>query len=162
MIMSLWVPTTIMGLDDDARDLEYQRLVADLFEVAGALRRDGEATARRAGQTQARWQVMWIAATGELTVPAIARRLGVTRQNVQRIAHELVADGLATFAENPDHRRSPLMLLTPRGREILDEINRVASRRNLQAAAELGDDGTRRLRDLLDDLRRALRAPPPT
>jgi DNA-binding MarR family transcriptional regulator len=150
-----------MDLDEAARDLEYQRLVADLFEVAGALRRDGEATARRVGQTQARWQVMWIADTGELTVPAIARRLGVTRQNVQRIAHELVAEELATFAENPDHRRSPLMLLTPRGHEVLDEINRVAARRNLQAAAALGDDGTRGLRELLGELRRALRSPPP-
>jgi DNA-binding MarR family transcriptional regulator len=150
-----------MEMDDAVRDLEYQRLVADLFEVAGALRRDGEATARRVGQTQARWQVMWIAATGALTVPAIARRLGVTRQNVQRLAHELVAEELATFDENPDHRRSPLLQLTPRGRDVLDEINRVAARRNLQAAAELGDDGTRRLRELLDDLRRALRTPPP-
>lgn len=144
-------------VDDEARNVEVQRLVADLFEVAGALRRDGEATARGVGQTQARWQVMWIASTGELTVPAIARRLGVTRQNVQRIAHELVADGLATFEDNPDHRRSPLVRLTPHGREVLDEINRAGARRNLQTAAALGDDGTRRLRELLDQLRRAIR-----
>lgn len=146
-------------MDDAERNLEIQRLAADLFEIAGAMRRDGEALARRAGQTQARWQVMWIAATGGLTVPAIARRLGVTRQNVQRIAHELVADRLATLDENPDHRRSPLLQLTPRGREVLDEINQAAARRNIQTAAELGDDGTRRLRELLDDVRRALRAP---
>jgi DNA-binding MarR family transcriptional regulator len=149
-----------MEVNDDERNLEIQRLAADLFEVAGAMRRDGEAIARRAGQTQARWQVMWIGAAGGLTVPAIARRLGVTRQNVQRIANDLVADRLATFDPNPDHRRSPLLRLTPRGGEILDEINRAAARRNLHTAAELGDDGTRRLRELLDHVRQALRTPP--
>jgi DNA-binding MarR family transcriptional regulator len=151
-----------MEMDDEERNAEIQRLAADLFEVAGAMRRDGEALARRVGQTQARWQVMWIAATGGLTVPTIARRLGVTRQNVQRIAHELVADGLATLDDNPDHRRSRLLQLTPRGRDILDEINHAAARRNLQTAAELGDDGIRRLRGLLGDVRRALRSPPPS
>jgi DNA-binding MarR family transcriptional regulator len=159
--MSRWEGSTIVEMKDEQRNLEIQRLAADLFEVAGAMRRDGDAIARRVGQTQPRWQVMWIAATGEFTVPAIARRLGVTRQNVQAIANDLVADRLATFDANPDHRRSRLLRLTPHGREILDEINHAAARRNLQTAAELGDDGARRLRELLDDLRRALRTPPP-
>jgi DNA-binding MarR family transcriptional regulator len=148
-------------MNDDERNLEIQGLAADLFEVAGVMRRDGEAIARRVGQSQARWQVMWVAATGELTVPTIARRLGVTRQHVQRTANGLVADRLATFDANPDHRRSRLLRLTPRGHEILEEINRDAAQRNLQTAAELGDDGTRRLRELLDRVRRALRTPPP-
>jgi DNA-binding MarR family transcriptional regulator len=148
-------------VNDEERNLAIQRLAAELFEVAGAMRRDGEAIARRVGQTQARWQVMWIAAAGGLTVPAIARRLGVTRQNVQRIANDLVAEGLASFDANPDHRRSPLLTLTPPGSAVLDEINRAAARRNLQTAAELGDDGTRRLRELLDHLRQSLKTPPP-
>jgi DNA-binding MarR family transcriptional regulator len=149
-------------MTDEERNVEIQRLAADLFEVAGAMRRDGETIARRVGQSQARWQVMWVADTGGLTVPGVARRLGVTRQHVQRVANDLVADRLATFDANPDHRRSPLLRLTPQGHEILDEINRGAARRNLQTAAELGDDGTRRLRELLDDVRRALRTPPAT
>ena len=148
-------------MNDDERNLEIQRLAADLFDVAGAMRRDGEAIARRVGQTQARWQVMWIAAADTVTVPTIARRLGVTRQNVQRIANDLMSNRLATFDANPDHRRSPLLRLTPHGRQILDQINHAAARRNLQTAAALGDDDTRRLRELLDGLRRALRTPPP-
>jgi DNA-binding MarR family transcriptional regulator len=148
-------------MNDDERNLEIQRLAADLFEVSGAMRRDGEAIARRIGQTQARWQVMWIAAGGTFTVPTIARRLGVTRQNVQRIANDLVSNRLATFETNPDHRRSQILRLTPHGREILDQINHAGARRNLQTAAALGDDHTHRLRELLDGLRRALRTPPP-
>ena len=100
-----------------------QHLVAEVFELAGALRRDGETTAKLAGQTQARWQVMWIAATGRLSVPMIARRLGLARQSVQRVADEIVAEGHATFEPNPDHQRSPLLILTSDGQAVLDTIN---------------------------------------
>jgi DNA-binding MarR family transcriptional regulator len=58
-------------------------------------------------ETQARWQVMWIAGSGHLTVPSIARRLGITRQSVQRVADELVAEGLASFQPNPTTAAHP-------------------------------------------------------
>jgi DNA-binding MarR family transcriptional regulator len=148
-------------LGDEERNLEMQRLAADLFEVAGAMRRDGEAIARTVGQTQARWQVMWIAENGGLTVPSIARRLGTSRQNVQRIADEIVAEGLATFEPNPDHSRSRLLLLTSRGAAILERLNQTAGRRNVELTAALGDSGVRRLRALLDQMRQALEASAP-
>ncbi len=136
-----------------------QRLAADLFEVAGAMRRDGEAIARTAGQTQVRWQVMWTAAHGERSVPAIARRLGVTRQSVQPVADDLVNSGLARYAPNPDHRRSPLLVLTDPGAKVVEELDQTAGRRNLQLTRELGDARVRELRALLDHLRRALETP---
>ena len=145
-------------MDDSERNVEVQRLAADLFDVAGAMRRDGEAIARTEGQTQARWQVMWIAAAGRLSVPAIARRLGLVRQSVQRVADELVRDGLAAFETNPDHSRSPLLVLTDRGAAVLDRLNDAASQQNLELAQELGDAGLRHLRALLDQVRRALAA----
>jgi DNA-binding MarR family transcriptional regulator len=143
-------------MTDAETNVEVQRLAADLFEVAGAMRRDGEAIARSAGQTQARWQVMWLAATGGLTVPAIARRLGITRQSVQRVADELVGEGLAAFTTNPDHRRSMLLELTELGRSVLGELNEAAGKRNVALGRELGDADLRQLRELLDRLRRAL------
>lgn len=143
--------------EDEERNVEMQHLVAEVFDLAGALRREGEAIAKRAGQTQARWQVMWIAATGRLTVAMIARRLGITRQSVQRVADMLVEEGLATYDPNPDHRRSPLLTLTLTGRDALDAINRHGRTRNLQQAAILGDDGVATLRRLLARYREALR-----
>jgi len=133
-----------------------QHLVADIFEVAGALRRDGEAIAKLAGQTQARWQVMWIAATGRLSVAMIARRLGLTRQSVQRVADAIVADGHATYEPNPDHQRSPLLILTSGGQAVLDTINDRSRQRNLQNAAIIGEDGIMELRRLLARYRDAL------
>ncbi|MFJ3876553.1 MarR family winged helix-turn-helix transcriptional regulator [Streptomyces sp. NPDC090077] len=101
---------------------ELALLVADVFEAAGALRRAGEALAAAEGQTQARWQLMSVVSEEPLPVARAARRLGVTRQGVQRIANELVRDGLGEFRDNPDHRTSPLLALTPDGRRALAAI----------------------------------------
>jgi DNA-binding MarR family transcriptional regulator len=141
-----------MAVNEEERNVEMQRLAADLFQAASAMRRDGEAIARQAGQTQARWQVMWIAATGRHTVPAIGRRLGITRQSAQRTATELVRDGVAEFKPNLDHATSPLLLLTPHGTAILEQINSTSAQRHLQVVALLGDTAVRQLRRRLGQL----------
>jgi len=108
----------------------YALLVARVFQAAGEMRRSGEVIAAQVGQTQARWQLMSVVSEGRWTVPDAARDLGVTRQGVQRIADELVADGLAQYVPNPRHRRSPLVQLTARGRDTLAKITAVARRTN--------------------------------
>lgn len=101
-------------------------IIADIYELAGRLRDRGEAIAQTVGQTQARWQVMSAASADSKTVPQIARRLGVTRQNVQRIADLLVAESWASFETNPDHRSSPYLALTKRGRDALERLTKAA------------------------------------
>ncbi|MEU6896142.1 MarR family transcriptional regulator [Streptomyces sp. NPDC046557] len=101
---------------------ELALLVADIYEAAGALRRAGEALAGAEGQTQARWQLMSVVSEEPLSVARAARRLGVARQGVQRIANELVRDGLAQFRDNPDHRTSSLLALTGAGQRVLNAI----------------------------------------
>jgi DNA-binding MarR family transcriptional regulator len=144
-------------VDEEERNVEMQHLVAEVFELAGALRRDGEAIAKLAGQTQARWQVMWIAATGRLSVAMIARRLGLARQSVQRVADAIVAEGHASFEPNPDHQRSPLLILTSDGQAVLDTINDNSRQRNLHNATIIGQDRITELRRLLARYRDALR-----
>lgn len=102
-------------------------IVADLLELAGAFRETGERIAQGVGQTQARWQVLSAASAERKTVPQIARRLGVTRQGVQRLANALVADGSAIFEPNPDHRASPHLVLTERGRADLRRLTKAAA-----------------------------------
>jgi DNA-binding MarR family transcriptional regulator len=104
---------------------EMEELYYELFEAAGQGRRVGEEIAGSEGQTQSRWQTLWtIDAGGALTVPQIARRLGVSRQNEQRVVTELVEEGLAELVPNPDHKTSPLVRLTAEGNRVLDSINR--------------------------------------
>jgi DNA-binding MarR family transcriptional regulator len=57
-----------------------------------------------------------IALAGQpLTVPQIARRMGLTRQSVQVSVNRLLGEALVEAGDNPDHRRSPLIRLTELG-----------------------------------------------
>ena len=90
------------------------------------MRQVGEGVAGEVGQTQARWQVLSVLSSFSWTVPQAARRLGVTRQGVQRVVDLLVANDLAELLPNPDHARSPIVHLTALGLETLDRIRGVA------------------------------------
>ena len=109
-------------------------IVADVYQLAGAFRAVGERIARSAGQTQARWQLLSAASAGIKTVPQIARRLGYARQSVQRTADLLVESGLAEFAANPDHQRSPYLELTTQGRDVLKRLSAAAKKTHAQLA----------------------------
>jgi DNA-binding MarR family transcriptional regulator len=112
-------------------------IAADIFELAGRFRDNGEAIAQTVGQTQARWQVMSAASAGQRTVPQIARRLGVSRQSVQRIADLLVAEDWATFEANPDHRGSPYLVLNKRGSAALAKLTTAAAAYHTRLAHHL-------------------------
>lgn len=140
----------------DARAL-LPLIVADIFDLAGRFRASGEAIAAGAGQTQARWQVMSAASGAPVTVAQIARRLGVTRQNVQRVANLLVREGWASFAPNPEHRGSPHLLLSPRGRAALARLSQAAARAHAKLARRLEGAGIAALHRGLRRLLAAMR-----
>jgi DNA-binding MarR family transcriptional regulator len=64
-----------------------------------------------------------LALLGPLTVPQIAEMRPTSRQRMQRLADELAADGLVRFIDNPRHRRSKLVQLTPKGNGRYRELN---------------------------------------
>lgn len=115
-----------VGQDPDGTVDIVPLLVADVFHLAGVFRRRGEEIARRAGRTQAEWQLLSAISDGARTVPQIARRLGLVRQSVQRTADHLESKSLVRFVPNPDHKRSTLTELTSAGRTALDRINTAA------------------------------------
>jgi DNA-binding MarR family transcriptional regulator len=92
-------------------------VVLSTFRANGLFLAAGDLLAAEEGLTSARWQVLGaLALAGRpLTVPQIARRMGLTRQSVQASVNRLLGDGLVDTTENPDHRRSPLIRLTDRG-----------------------------------------------
>ncbi len=95
-----------------------------------------EAAAREAGgQSMARWQVLNASSSGKWTVPDIARRLGLTRQSVQRVAHALVEDNLASFTPNPERRNSPHLQLTLQGSQTWASIAHSLERRLVKSSA---------------------------
>jgi DNA-binding MarR family transcriptional regulator len=136
----------------------FALLVADVFDTAGVLRRYGERIAASAGQTQARWQLLSVVSVGAWTVPMAADRLGISRQAVQRIANELVAEELAVFEENPRHRRSPFVRLTISGEQVLVAITEQAERSHRALAVELGALNLVDVRSTLQNLTAAVRS----
>lgn len=102
-------------------------LVRSIFRLNSLLLADGDKMAERVGLTSARWKVMGVVALSHagMTVPAIARALGQSRQAVQRITDVMKNDGLVLYAENPRHRRSPLVQLTDHGQEVYSALRGV-------------------------------------
>jgi DNA-binding MarR family transcriptional regulator len=76
-----------------------------------------------------------LARLGPLTVPQIAQMRPTSRQRMQRLADELAAEGLVKFIDNPKHRRSKLVQLTPKGDACFRELNA----RFLAVASTLGE-----------------------
>ncbi len=64
-----------------------------------------------------------LALHGPLTVSQIAQMRPTSRQRMQRLADELADAGLVKFVDNPAHRRSKLVLLTPNGDARYCELN---------------------------------------
>lgn len=59
---------------------------------------------------------------GPKTVPQIARMRPVARQHIQTLANELAADGLVAFHDNPNHKRSKLVVITEAGKAHHDKV----------------------------------------
>jgi DNA-binding MarR family transcriptional regulator len=131
---------------------EAALLIADVYEVAGRLRRSGDAVARPEGQSQARWQILSVISDGSWTVPRVAERLGVTRQNVQRLTDDLCADGLAKLVVNERHARSPLVHLTAAGRNVLGALTKRAIELDTRVGEAIGAREIDRVRAALSRL----------
>lgn len=92
------------------------------FRLNGLLMRNGDQITKALGQSSARWHILGRAGHQPQTVAQMARSLGNARQSVQRIANDLVREGLAEYKENPADRRSPIVVLTPQGERVLAAI----------------------------------------
>ncbi len=138
----------------------FSTLVVQIFRLSGLILSAGDTLTEPVGQTSARWRVLAAVEDKPASVAQIARRWGQARQSVQRVANALVRDELATYEENPRHRRAQLLVLTPKGRSVLQaiQIAQTAWANHLGAAvgeADLGQASAilARILDLLHNQR---------
>ena len=122
----------------------FSEFALAVIRLHGHLTAAGDALARPAGQSSARWQVLAGAESGRHSVADVARLLGLARQSVQRVADLLESDGLISYADNPRHRRARLLVLTVAGRSVLASIQVAQADWANTFGAELG---VRRLRE---------------
>jgi DNA-binding MarR family transcriptional regulator len=115
---------------------DYRALLAEVYELAGRSRRQSDAEASVYGSTAARWQTMSALSDNDLTVAAVARRLGLPRQAVHRVVDDLVTQGHVQKRPNPDHVRSELVSLTAEGRSLLHRLWRESDQHRLAILTE--------------------------
>lgn len=85
-----------------------------------------------------------LALLGPLTVPQIAQMRPTSRQRMQRLADELAAEGLVQFVDNPKHRRSKLVRLSPKGEAAYRDLNARLLAMAATMAADLGETEIRK------------------
>ncbi len=94
---------------------------------------------------------------GPQTVPQMARARPVSRQHIQTIVNDLIEERHVELVVNPAHKRSHLVRLTRKGKEMVDAMNRREAKiltgmkigipeKDLQAAAAV----LRAVRELLE------------
>ncbi len=92
-----------------------------VFRLNGQIVTAGESISGSVGQTSARWQVLGTVYEPK-TVAEIARIFGISRQGVQRVTNTLILEGLVESRPHPADKRTFLIELTPKGREVLSRI----------------------------------------
>ena len=90
---------------------------------------------------------------GEQTVPQMARDRSVTRQHIQPLVNQLAEAGYIEFVENPAHKRSPFVRLTPRGKKTVDAMNRREHKLLSKSGVGVPDKKMREAAETLRDVR---------
>jgi len=108
-----------------------------LFRAVGPLyrhaaRQVAEAESIEGVSTGVRAVLEQLHVAGPQTVPGIARAVATSRQYVQRMTNEAAERDLVITADNPTHRRSSLVELTPAGQAT---IERILTREHIALAA---------------------------
>ena len=90
------------------------------------------------------------------TVPRIGRSLGHPRQVIQRTVNALIEAGLVETLPNPDHKRAPLLAVTPAARSLKSDADSLAASLLQPIAAEIDPERIRTAVAILHDLRAAI------
>ncbi|MBN3908090.1 MAG: MarR family transcriptional regulator [Nostoc sp. NMS1] len=98
-------------------------LIRAVLRMNATVQKSGTRLMRGTGITNARWQTLseLCALEKPVTVSELARYMGLTRQAVQRLADDMVSDGLLEFAANSGNARSMHLLLTEAGKSAYDD-----------------------------------------
>ena len=111
-------PSTVPRDDSDAYQITW--LIRRLFRAMGQTA--NERLSERGLTAADRAVLEFLFEADGLTVPQIAARYQVTRQHIQVAVNGLADKGLLTTRKNPQHKRSPLIVLTAKGRKLFASI----------------------------------------
>ena len=99
----------------------FTQFTRALFAAHNMVLKHGDLVTGKYQQTSARWRILGNIEPCPLTVSQIAKQTGYTRQSIQRLADELVDEGLANY-ESAIDRRTKNVCITEKGRELLEKL----------------------------------------
>ncbi|TGN21060.1 MarR family winged helix-turn-helix transcriptional regulator [Leptospira idonii] len=102
----------------------FSEIVIEIFRLNRLLLDAGDEITKPVGLSSAKWQVLGVVEHGACSMTDVARIMGLTRQGVRQTANMLVKEGMIQFVDNPNHLRSKLMEITPKGKIALDYIHK--------------------------------------
>ncbi len=101
----------------------YQDLFEEIRRTHNVLRWLGDQVHEKVGQTSAKRSLLFsIYREGACTVPDLARERLVSRQIIQTQINLLLDEGLVASQENPKHKRSKQMVLTKKGKKLVEKM----------------------------------------
>lgn len=105
---------------------QQNKIIIGLFRAYHDISLIGDQLASEHGLTTSKWKVLGAIRLENtaLTVPHIARLMGLTRQAVQRTIDELLKLEYIQQLDNPAHKKSSLFQLTEIGEKAFDAINK--------------------------------------
>jgi len=105
----------------------FTESILEIFKVSGQLAAEGDRLTKEVGLSSARWKVLGALYMSNklLTVAQIARKMGLTRQSVQRLADAMVIDDLIDYQVNPHHKKAKYVVLTKKGKEVYSIITEI-------------------------------------
>lgn len=102
------------------------------------------------GVTVAEWVMLRALFDGDAAAPsALARKMGMTKGAISKLAERLLEKGLIERAGNPDDRRAHSLSLTPAGAAKVPVLATLADENDSEFFTPLGDEDQDRLRALL-------------
>lgn len=116
-----WPPATLSS----DRGAMLTEVIVTTFRLNGRLMEAAQDLAAAGGLTAAWWQVLGGVLDEPRSAADIGRRMGMSRQGVQRVADLLAARGLAEWRPNPAHRRAKLLACTEAGYLAIRQISLV-------------------------------------
>ncbi|CCK25799.1 marR-family regulatory protein [Streptomyces davaonensis JCM 4913] len=136
---------------------ELGHRVSEVFDLIGALYRRGLRKIEQGEQVEGvsvgvRSVLVLLRRYGPMTVPQMGRIMALSRQFVQRMVNDAVAEGWAEVTPNPAHQRSSLIRIMPAGETLIDAILAREHALNRQVGGDLTDAELRACRRVLKEM----------
>jgi len=136
-----------------------QEVVARVTTCQQSLQRQGMNLGSVSKKGNAFWGVLrLINEQGPLTVPQIALQRKVSRQRIQVMMDDYVAQGYLEFKMNPSHKRSQLVDITQKGKDEFNSLSAIIFNVVEQAAHGFNQEDLQttarvleKLQDMLDE-----------